>query len=57
MFILDGTPKEFITMSIGVPSAMNGISSFGTILDIPPLLPCHPHILSPTLIDLPNKYT
>ena len=46
-FILDGTPKGFKTISTGVPSSMYGISSTGIILDITPLLPCLPAILSP----------
>jgi len=35
------------TMSTEVPSAMNGMSSTGTILEMTPLLPCRPAILSP----------
>ena len=34
-------------MSTEVPSAMNGMSSTGTILEITPLLPWRPAILSP----------
>ena len=34
-------------MSTGVPSAMNGMSSTGTIFEITPLLPWRPAILSP----------
>ncbi len=52
MFILDGTPNGLSIISIGVPLAMNGMSSFGIIFDITPLLLCLPHILSPILIDL-----
>ncbi len=47
MFMRDGTPSGFSTMSTGVPSAMNGMSSTGTIVEITPLLPCRPAILSP----------
>ena len=43
----EGTPSGFSTMSTGVPSAMNGMSSTGTILEITPLLPWRPAILSP----------
>ena len=43
----EGTPSGFSTMSIGVPSAMCGMSSTGTILEITPLLPWRPAILSP----------
>ena len=34
-------------MSTGVPSAMYGMSSTGTIFEITPLLPWRPAILSP----------
>ena len=37
-------------MSTGVPSARNGMSSSGRILEMTPLLPCRPAILSPTEI-------
>ena len=47
MFMRDGTPSGFSTMSTGVPSAMNGMSSTGTIVEITPLLPWRPAILSP----------
>ncbi len=46
-FMRDGTPSGFSTMSTGVPSAMYGMSSTGTIVEITPLLPCRPAILSP----------
>ena len=46
-FIRDGTPSGFSTMSTGVPSAVYGMSSTGTIVEITPLLPCRPAILSP----------
>ena len=36
-------------MSTGVPSAMKGMSSTGTILATMPLLPWRPAILSPTI--------
>jgi len=51
-FIREGTPIGFNTISTGVPSAKNGISSSGNILDITPLLPWRPDILSPTDIFL-----
>ncbi|MNS91367.1 hypothetical protein D3C72_1254540 [compost metagenome] len=38
-FIREGTPSGFRQMSHGVPSAMWGMSSTGTILDTTPLLP------------------
>ena len=50
IFIREGTPSGFNMISIGVPSAMYGISSLGRILEITPLLPCLPAILSPSLI-------
>ena len=50
MFILDGTPKGFRTISIGVPSSVKGISSAGRIRAITPLLPWRPPNLSPTSI-------
>ena len=43
----EGTPSGFNTMSTGVPSAMHGMSSTGTILEMTPLLPWRPAILSP----------
>ena len=46
-FMRDGTPSGFSTMSTGVPSAMYGMSSTGTIVEITPLLPWRPAILSP----------
>ncbi len=48
MFIRLGTPSGLRTMSTGVPSGMNGMSSAGRILAITPLLPWRPAILSPT---------
>ena len=51
-FIREGTPNGFNRMSTGVPSGINGISSSGKILDIVPLLPWRPAILSPTDIFL-----
>ena len=50
MFIRLGTPSGLRTMSTGVPSGMNGMSSIGRILAITPLLPWRPAILSPTAI-------
>ncbi len=52
MFIRLGTPSGLRMMSTGVPSGRNGMSSWGRILAITPLLPCRPAILSPTR-DLP----
>ena len=46
-FMRDGTPSGFRTMSTGVPSARYGMSSTGTMVEITPLLPCRPAILSP----------
>src|SRR5258708_162002 len=46
-FMREGTPSGLRTMSTGVPSAMNGMSSTGTIFEITPLLPWRPAILSP----------
>ena len=46
-FIREGTPSGFNTMSTGRPSAINGISSAGAILETTPLLPWRPAILSP----------
>ena len=43
----EGTPSGLSTMSTGVPSAMCGMSSTGVILEITPLLPWRPAILSP----------
>ena len=51
-FIREGTPNGFSTISTGVPSGKNGISSSGNILEITPLLPWRPDILSPTEIFL-----
>ena len=42
------TPTGVRIISIGVPSSKNGMSSAGTILEITPLFPCRPAILSPT---------
>ena len=50
MFIRDGTPSGLSTMSTGLPSGRNGMSSTGRILAMTPLLPWRPAILSPTLI-------
>ncbi len=49
-FIRLGTPSGFSTISTGVPSGRNGMSSSGTIRAMMPLFPCRPAILSPTLI-------
>ena len=51
-FIREGTPNGFNNISIGVPSGINGISSSGNTLEITPLLPWRPAILSPTEIFL-----
>ena len=45
-----GTPSGFNSICTGVPSARKGMSSWGRILAITPLLPCRPAILSPTEI-------
>ena len=50
MFIRLGTPSGLRTMSTGVPSGRNGMSSTGRILAMTPLLPWRPAILSPTAI-------
>ena len=47
MFIREGTPNGFSTMSTGRPSAMYGMSSTGRMRDTTPLLPWRPAILSP----------
>ena len=52
IFIRDGTPNGFKTISNGLPFGKNGISSTGKILDTTPLFPCRPAILSPTEIFL-----
>ena len=44
----DGTPSGLSTMSTGVPSARNGMSSSGSTRETTPLLPWRPAILSPT---------
>ena len=49
-FILEGTPIGFNIISTGVPSGRYGISSTGKILEITPLLPWRPAILSPAAI-------
>ena len=49
-FIRLGTPSGFSRICTGVPSARKGMSSWGRILAITPLLPCRPAILSPTEI-------
>ena len=51
-FIREGIPCGLSTISTGVPSSINGISSSGNILEITPLLPWRPDILSPTEIFL-----
>ena len=50
MFIRPGTPSGLSTMSTGVPSSRNGMSSWGRILEMTPLLPCRPASLSPSWI-------
>ena len=58
MFMRDGTPSGFSTMSTGEPSAMYGMSSSGRIREITPLLPWRPAILSPTeSLRLMARYT
>ena len=52
IFIRDGTPNGFNTISSGRPFGRNGISSTGRIRETTPLLPCRPAILSPTEIFL-----
>ena len=47
MFMREGTPSGFSTMSTGVPSSRYGMSSSGMIVDTTPLLPWRPAILSP----------
>ncbi len=49
-FMRDGTPSGFSTMSTGVPSSRNGMSSSGRILEMTPLLPWRPASLSPSEI-------
>jgi hypothetical protein len=49
-FIRDGTPSGFSTMSSGVPSSRNGMSSTGRIFEMTPLLPWRPASLSPSEI-------
>ena len=46
-FMRLGTPSGFSTMSTGVPSSRNGMSSCGTMRETTPLLPWRPAILSP----------
>ena len=46
-FIRDGTPSGLRTMSTGVPSSRNGMSSLGRMRLMTPLLPWRPAILSP----------
>ena len=46
-FMREGTPNGFRTISTGVPSGRNGMSSSGITRAITPLLPCRPAILSP----------
>ena len=50
MFIRLGTPSGLSTMSTGVPSSRNGMSSTGRIFEMTPLLPCRPASLSPSWI-------
>ena len=50
MFIRLGTPSGLRMMSTGVPSGRKGMSSWGRILAMTPLLPWRPAILSPTEI-------
>ena len=50
IFIREGTPRGFSTMSRGVPSGRKGISSWGRMRETTPLLPWRPAILSPTEI-------
>jgi hypothetical protein len=49
-FMRDGTPSGLSTMSTGVPSARNGMSSTGRIFEMTPLLPWRPASLSPSEI-------
>lgn len=39
IFIREGTPRGFKTISTGVPSSMKGMSSMGATIDMTPLLP------------------
>ena len=50
MFIRLGTPSGLRMTSTGVPSARNGMSSSGTILEMTPLFPWRPASLSPSAI-------
>jgi hypothetical protein len=52
MFIREITQRELSTTSTGLPSAVNGISSSGTTIEIIPLFPCLPANLSQTSIFL-----
>jgi hypothetical protein len=45
-----GTPSGLSTMSTGVPSSRNGMSSTGRIFAMTPLLPWRPASLSPSVI-------
>ncbi len=49
MFMRPGTPSGLRIRSTGVPSSRNGMSSTGTTLEITPLFPCRPAILSPSV--------
>ena len=49
-FMREGTPMGFRMMSTGVPSGRKGMSSTGTTMEMTPLLPWRPAILSPSLI-------
>src|SRR5260221_582781 len=46
-FMREGTPSGLSTTSTGVPSSRYGMSSTGTMVEITPLLPWRPAILSP----------
>ena len=50
MFMREGTPSGFSTMSTGVPSGRNGMSSWRMMRETTPLFPWRPDILSPTEI-------
>ena len=52
MFIREITPSGLSTISTGLPSSVNGISSSATTIEIIPLFPCFPASLSPTSIFL-----
>ena len=50
IFIREGTPNGFKQISIGVPSSINGMSATGATIEIHPLFPWRPDILSPIWI-------